>query len=488
MDETFDFNKILSYSMKTEPYNNHINICAIGIYSPFFNNGEPYLMIKRGIPNDKFIKFILEAIPDKSIIFSHDLDYDGRFILDYCEHNNIEYEIKTIKGRIIRIIILLKKDDKKIKLIFRDNHVLLGYSLEALTEGFEAQHKKLKLDYDIGIDDPRFKQYFENDLIGLYEVLEKENNYGLLEKDTFDLNVISVYKKENPEINFEKCDPIIDEGIRESYYSRRKERFWAFSPFKKGFNILYYYKFNSLYPYVMWKYEYPLPIKVNLEYAEKYDPSKLSICFVCVKTPPNLKIPVLPYRTEEGEMIFPTGEFCGFYTSSEINLALSQGYKIDFIGIFQFEKTGYIFRNWVDKHYQKKMNTPNHLMEAIETSILNSLYKIFIQKPVTEHLKEISKEEFFNNTELKHYVKIGPHYYELIEKEDKYPDFIHSEIASFITANARVELYNMMLKAGLDNVYSCNTDYMVTSKKLPDEYVDDKTLGKMRLGRIIQPD
>jgi len=488
MDETFDFNKILSCAMKTESYNNHINICAIGIYSPFFNNGEPYIIIKRGFPNDKFIKFILEAIPDKSIIFSHDLNYDGRFILDYCEHNDIEYETKTIEGRIIRIIIFLKKDNKKIKLIFRDNFALLRYSLEALTKGFEVQHKKVKLDYNIEIDDPRFKQHFENDLIGLYEVLEKENNYGLLEKDAFDLNVISIYKKENPEINFEKCDPIIDEIIRKSYYGGRKERFWAFPPFKNGFNILYYYKFNSLYPYVMWKYEYPLPIKVNLEYIEKYDPSKLSICFVCVKTPPNLKIPVLPYRTEEGEVIFPAGEFCGVYTSSEINLALSQGYKIDFIGIYQFEKTGYIFRKWVEEHYQKKINAPNHLIETIETSILNSLYKIFIKKSITGHLKKISEEEFFKGG-MKKFFKIGSHYYvEVDKKEDEYPDFIHSEIASFITANARVELYNMMLKAGLDNIYSCNTDYMVTCKKLPDEYVDDKTLGKMRLGRIIQPD
>jgi len=486
-ESSFGINKVFSFNIKTELSNNWINVYAIGIYSPFFNNGGPYVMIKKDTPNDEFIKFILDALPNKSIIFAHNLNFDGRFILDYCENNKIKYKIRLLKGKIIRIIAIFKKNNKKIKFIFRDSYVLLPFSLEKLTEGFEVQHKKLKLDYEIGIDDPRFKQYFENDLIGLYEVLEKENNYGLLQKDTLDSNVIVLYKEENPEIKFEKCDPRIDRIFIHSYYSARIEAFKRF--LKNGYvnNALYYYKFNSLYTYVMWKYEYPLPIRDNLEIVEKYNPDKLSICYIYVKTPPNLKIPVLPYRTKQGKLIFPTGEFYGFYNSTEINLALSQGYTIDFIHIYQFKDTDYIFRNWVDKHYQEKINMPNKTMEAIVALILNSLYGEFKQKTFIKGLKEITEEDFLNNTEIKNYIKISSHYYEVIENKDRHSNFIHSEIASFVTANARAELYNMFLKAGLDNVYYCDTDYMITSTKLPNEYVDDKILGKMRLCRTIQP-
>jgi len=486
----FNFSKVFTFdteteSSKTDLSKNWIHIYASGIYSPNFNNGEPYVLIKKDAPNDEFIKFIFDALPNKSIIFVHNLNFDGRFILDYCEHNNIKYKIRLLKGKIIRIIVIFKRNNKKIKLIFRDSFVLLLSSLESLTNGFEVKHKKLKLDYEIGIDDPRFKDYFTNDLIGLYEVLEKANDYGLLQKATLAANVMALFKYENPNIKFERCNEKIDSIFRKSYYGGRTEVFKHLFESKNENDVLYYYDFNSLYPYVMEKYPYPLPIADNYEYVEKYDPSKLSICYVYAKTPPNLKIPVLPYRTKEGKLIFPTGEFYGFYTSSEINLALSQGYTIDFIHIYQFKETDYIFKNWVDKHYQEKMNAPNKTIKTIAKLRLNSLYGKFGQRMELKDLKEISKEEAFNDTEHIKY-KIGSHYYIEVDKKDIYSDFIHSEIASFITSNARVELYEMMLKAGLDNIYYCDTDSILTSTKLPDEYADDKILGKMKLEHIVK--
>ena len=486
----FDFSKVFTFdteteSSKTDLSKNWIHLYAVGIYSPNFNNGEPYVMIKKDTPNDEFIKFVFDALPNKSIIFVHNLNFDGRFILDYCEHNNIKYKIRLLKGKIIRIIVIFKRNNKKIKLIFRDSFVLLLSSLENLTNGFEVQHKKLKLDYEIGIDDPRFKDYFTNDLIGLYEVLEKANDYGLLQKATLAANVMALYKYENPNIKFERCDENIDAIFRKSYYGGRTEVFKHLFESKNDKDVLYYYDFNSLYPYVMYKYEYPLPIANNYENVDKYDPNKLSISYVYVKTPPNLKIPVLPYRTKEGKLIFPTGEFYGFYTSSEINLALRLGYTIDFIHIYQFKKTDYIFKNWVEKHYQEKMNAPNKTIKTIAKLRLNSLYGKFGQRMELKDLKEITEEEAINDTEHIKY-KIGSHYYIVIDKKDIYSDFIHSEIASFITANARVELYEMMLRAGLDNIYYCDTDSILTSTKLPDEYVDDKILGKMKLEHIVK--
>jgi len=486
----FDFSKVFTFDTETETSKtdlskNWIHIYASGIYSPNFNNGEPYVMIKKDTPNDEFIKFIFDALPNKSIIFAHNLNFDGRFILDYCENNKIKYKIRLLKGKIIRIIVIFKRNNKKIKLIFRDSFVLLLSSLENLTNGFEVQHKKLKVDYEIGIDDPRLKDYFANDLMGLYEVLEKANDHGLLQKSTLASNVMATYKFENPNIKFERCDDKIDGIFRKSYYGGRTEVFKHLFETKNENDILYYYDFNSLYPFVMEKYQYPLPIADNYENVDKYDPDKLSICYVYVKTPPNLKIPVLPYRTEEGKLIFPTGEFYGFYTSTEINLALSQGYTIDFIHIYQFKETDYIFKNWVDKHYQEKMTAPNKTIKTIAKLRLNSLYGKFGQRMVLKDLKEISEDEALNDTEHIKY-KIGSHYYIEVDKKDIYSDFIHSEIASFITANARVELYNMFLKVGLDNVYYCDTDSILTSTKLPDEFVDNEILGKMKLEHKVK--
>jgi hypothetical protein len=70
---------------------------------------------------------------------------------------------------------------------------------------------------------------------------------------------------------------------------------------------LKHYDVNSLYPHVMRK---PLPFL-----PENFinDMSKTNLndffgfCLAKVECPKNIKIPLLPYKTEFGEVIFPTG-------------------------------------------------------------------------------------------------------------------------------------------------------------------------------------
>ena len=48
------------------------------------------------------------------------------------------------------------------------------------------------------------------------------------------------------------------------------------------------------------------------------------------------------------------------------------------------------------------------------------------------------------------------------EYYDFYSQFLHSEIAALITSYARVHLYELMEKAGLEHIYYCDTDSIFT--------------------------
>ena len=59
-------------------------------------------------------------------------------------------------------------------------------------------------------------------------------------------------------------------------------------------------------------------------------------------------------------------------------------------------------------------------------------------------------------------------------------------IPSFVTAYARIYLFNLMLISGLDNVLYCDTDSLFLSKKGKDnliksDYISDNELGKLKL-------
>lgn len=63
---------------------------------------------------------------------------------------------------------------------------------------------------------------------------------------------------------------------------------------------------------------------------------------------PSMDIPVLPYRTSEGKLIFPLGSWEGTYYSDELLLAKEHGYTITPIEGVVFSKSKDFLREYVD--------------------------------------------------------------------------------------------------------------------------------------------
>ncbi|MEM3845658.1 MAG: DNA polymerase [Candidatus Parvarchaeota archaeon] len=425
-------------------------IYAIGIY----NGRNVKTLFGYQYSLKDFIEWLFKNLNNNDIVYAHNGGkYDFLFIIEGINKyklGRIE-KIKIIHGGIVNLLISYKNK----KIMFKDTFFILPASLKSLTKDYDVVHKKLELDYDLGLNDKRFYEYFVNDLKGLYEVIEKVPE--LMQRDTIASNSMKafsdIYKAKYGRMtanNYKK-----DNLFRYGYHGGRVEVFKLY-----GRN-LYYYDFNSLYPYVMQKYEYPLLKADNFEYSEDY--SKLGYYYCKIKSPSNLTIPILPYTRQDGRLIFPLGEWRGYYYTPELLKAKEMGYSISVIKGIKFLEIKPIFKDFVDYYYKIKKNSVGS-KRAVAKLFLNSLYGKFGQH------REITDYSVVNVSSLKegelHKYFSGDY---ALKSQKKYivNGFMHTEVAGLITSYARLELYNLMLKAGLDNIYYCDTDSIITNKEMP---------------------
>ena len=234
-----------------ESYNFN-EVYAIGMY-----NGKEYTShiakpIKNRIRNNNiFIKFLLDNLENNSKTYAHyGGSFDFLFILDYvnsCNDSEI-VSIKLINSKIGKLII---RYENKI-LEFLDSSLILPASLYNLTKDFDVVHKKLKLDYDLGLEDSRLAEYLRNDCMGLYEVLEASKLTDRLTIASNSMNTfLNNFYNRRFDLKVSNNSDTQDSIFREGYIGGRVELY------KKYGISLNYYDVNSLYPYVMRKNKYP---------------------------------------------------------------------------------------------------------------------------------------------------------------------------------------------------------------------------------------
>ena len=117
----------------------------------------------------------------------------------------------------------------------------------------------------------------------------------------------------------------VDSFVRQAYFGGRTEIFKpVFDADINEADFLYYYDVNSLYPFCMRDHKYPDKFlgwsKSKAEY-NKYD---MSIWHCKVRVPESIYAPPLPVKKEE-RLIFPVGEFIGYWTKFELEYAKTLG-------------------------------------------------------------------------------------------------------------------------------------------------------------------
>ena len=286
----------------------------------------------------------------------------------------------------------------------------------------------------------------------------------------------------------------------ETYYGGRVE------PIFIGYydNPIFVYDVNSLYPFVMRNFEYPL-MPIDELYNKDIDENDLKdyegIVFAKIRASKGvfgfydnennfIDIGLLPYRSsidKDIKLIFPIGEYYGFFNLNEIRNAIKKGYEIELYYAYLWKK-GKIpkIKEFIDYFYDLKLKHKNDITGFNAKLILNSLYGKFGQNTGGGII--ISENEYYDNVEK--YDK-----YEVVYTDPDLPYIFlrdnsltkskssYFNLSSYITSNARLYLLELMEKfISYGNlILYMDTDSLFTNKEINDPDIIGNELGKLKL-------
>jgi hypothetical protein len=197
----------------------------------------------------------------------------------------------------------------------------------------------------------------------------------------------------------------------------------------------------------------------------------------------------------EKKSMFIHGTFINTLTTPELKFVKEYGKIIEIYNLAIYEKS-IIFKDFVDFFNEQKIKfekEKNLAYRLFCKTILNSLYGKFGQTqknyiPVKNEGYGFSSKHVIDTINNDEYIQmtLGNKTFEVDDSgKNSYDTAVY--IASFVTAYARMNLVELILKAKRDNVYYVDTDSLIVNEKgyenLKDE-IDNFELGKLKLEEI----
>jgi len=450
----------------TEPY-------AVGFY-----DGQYHEFFGDSCISD-FLNHLL-AHPMKyrgMVIYAHNGGkFDFAFLLDVLKKYDLALRWMYQGSRVMKLTMKFPQM-KKNRVNFVDSLLLLPYSLDKLTKNFKVMHQKLAETFDGDYEelyqmykrkDPKFREYLKNDCLGLYEVLMNFNGVIKESGGTVGLTLASTgmntFRKSCLDQDIPMSSRKMNSEMKKAYFGGRTEIFRMYLP--DNGDKYHCYDVNSLYPYVMKNFDYPISEpKINTYPSSNCYRDGTGITECNVIAPKDLYVPVLPIKLDS-KLYFPLGRFHGFWHDTQLIKAKEMGYTIKPVKHFQFD-TAPIFRNYVDKFFALKLrskpDTPQYLIAKL---LLNSLYGKFAQRQDTEMVRKLAPDEEIPE-DMIDYVDLDNSIIR-IKSEAKGHHFI-PQISIQVTALAQLELYKHMERIlDRDGVLAyCDTDSVFTDVTIP---------------------
>ena len=472
------------------------------------------------------LKINFSSLSNKKILFLfHNFNkFDSFFIINSLSKKK-EFEINLITRHRTIYKMILFNSLEKFSLEFRDTYLLLNISLEKIGHIFCKKYKKIKFDHSLNILELYKKKnnffdikkkveiYCLNDSLVLQEGFEcfiKEIKRILFVNPLLCLSLpslaIKIFLKDFYDFKngpIENCLGNKELFIRKSYKGATVD---VFKPHMiKG----YHYDINSLYPYVMKEFQYPVGKGIFV----KSDNINLDTFFgfleVKVFCPDFIKIPLLTKYDKFRGLICPSGNWEDIYFSEELKMAKSLGYRFQILrGVFYEKKN--IFGNIINRlHGLRGQYSKNSPSNTILKLLMNSLYGRFGMKPVLPVTKIVDKKEY-NEIQaiydildqtvlnekiiivfikkpvlekldlLKKFNLITESKYNILKSELSNKSFFTPiQIASAITSYARIIVYKY--KTDLKNeVYYSDTDSIFCKYPIHNRYLSETKLGFMK--------
>lgn len=490
--------KLATFDIETDYPDNPTDVLLIGFY-----DGYSYRCFS-DFPD--FIKFVMRKKYYNYNIYAHNGGrFDFKFLLHALNDCDYNFDILDVNGNILQIQSVMQYYKNKNGTIlpkysikFIDSYMLMKDSLHKLSWSFNVPHKKIECnffnksgkDYKDKFNNwDLFKEYLEYDTIGLYECIRYFEN--ILHKFCGNIKLtiastsLSLFKNNylknwiypiNKDIKIGKLygkDIIIniENEIRKYYIGGRTEIDKRYGEF------LYYYDINSLYPFIMYKNDFPIspPLYILPEQISKNDKGFFYCDIYYDKNKCESGLPFLPmkiFNKNFNKLIYPVGKWSGLYDIDVINYAKNLGYEIDikYGFIFEYEP---IFKDFISDMYS--LRKENDSYNIIFKYLMNTGYGKFAQHRESSQIIKITDFDLYKDSD----VKIEPYIDELaLFKVSKTIDsnYIIPSVSSRVTQLAQLELYKWYEKASYD-IYMSDTDSFITSEKLP----YSKELGDIKL-------
>ncbi len=249
---------------------------------------------------------------------------------------------------------------------------------------------------------------------------------------------------------------------------------------------------NGMYPFVMKKYWYPskLVSLMSDEPFSKYERVLQGygmIAEVELDTPE----PVFGVRYK-GKLIFPTGNFVAFLCTESLKYALNKGYIKNFVraSVYIMED---LFTEYVDYFQNLRLQYAsgnNKIMVKLSKYLLNAFYGKWGQQNIITDMRdndtdiEYLRREIFDSinmttwTETYFMNKIMMQHYEG-ESDHSFP-----AITAHITDNARLTLWGIIKRIGIERCLYCDTDSVIINREdisRVNDLLDECELGGLKI-------
>lgn len=377
-------------------------------------------------------------LPNGSVIYFHNLKFDGSFILDYLMKNdelrlcydddekdfkkdkfmpNMSYKV-CISDMGIWYYIVVKYKSRLYT--FRDSLKLLPFALKKIGKDFKTRHQKLEIDYvgerhAYGYISHQEKEYIKNDVLVIKEALEIMFSEGHT-KLTIGSCCMSEFKKSIkglyeydimfPDLTIIPTD-IPYQSDCDTYIRRSYKGAWCYLKEDKE-NIIITngetYDVNSLYPSMMHSISgNRFPVGKPHFWIGNYIPATALLdnkyYFIRVKTSFKLKDKHLPFIQIKGSYLYKGNEMLktstyvqnGVEYENIVEMTLTMTdynlikehyelYNFEIIDGCWFDAIVGIFDNYINKYMEIKVNNKGAIKQ-IAKLFLNNLYGKFATSP-----------------------------------------------------------------------------------------------------------
>ena len=408
--------------------------------------------------------FLLSLQENSCMLVFYNLSYDKTYLNNIIAPYYIDKKTKKPRNPVLKngnriISVLLKNGIKGIDLF---NHTCEGQLEDWIKYlDMEAKHGvyKASLDnlYERVMNDARATYYLGMFLQDFYY-----NECSIPLQMTVGAAALRIFQQQFFVDFWEREDDFLSMFERQSYCGGRTELF------RRGRYFCHNYDVHSMYVSIMRDCAIPDPASAKyiengsryLDHFGKY----LGVYHCRVTCPADLYLPVLPVK-RNGKLLFPTGEFDGFWTSMELQKAIEKGYKIiQCYSYIYYRISKLYFHDFALFVWNKRQEYRENIgMQKMIKRIGNALYGKFAQRNSDDFFGKLSQCETL--PDVCEFIEANGEIWVRIKGELVPAKFEFPCVSSFITSYARLKLYEGM-EANADSLIYCDTDSMKLTRTI----------------------